>query len=247
MGNDFSQESERLVESFIAWLPRILGAIAILVVGWILAVVLRSVAERIAMRLGLNRKVHNSPADSYVRRIAPDPAHSLGNLIYWLIIAITITIFIGALNIPVLTGMIAGFYSYVPNILVSILILGLGIAASALVAGVIQRWMGDTPTGKVVSVVVPVIVMSITGFAILEQLKIAPAIVLTTYIAILGAVSLGFAIAFGLGGADAAGQLLDAAYEKGRENMGQVRADIQKGKERGAKDAREARRRAEEQ
>ena len=57
--------------------------------------------------------------------------------------------------------------------------------------------------------------MGIATFMILDQLNIAPAIVEITYIALLGSVALGMAIAFGLGGRDVAARLLEDAYRAG--------------------------------
>ena len=58
--------------------------------------------------------------------------------------------------------------------------------------------------------------MGIATFMILDQLDIAPAIVEITYIALLGSVALGMAIAFGLGGREVAARLLEDAYRQTR-------------------------------
>jgi hypothetical protein len=76
---------------------------------------------------------------------------------------------------------------------------------------------------------------------ILNQLRIAPAIVQITYIALIGSVALGGALAFGLGGREVAAQMLAQAYENGRQNAGQVRQDMQTGRERGQARAEQAR------
>jgi hypothetical protein len=72
---------------------------------------------------------------------------------------------------------------------------------------------------------------------VLNQLKIAPAIVQITYIALLGSVALGAALAFGLGGRDVAAQLLTQAYDNGQHNKEQVKRDLQTGKDRGQQQA----------
>ena len=79
--------------------------------------------------------------------------------------------------------------------------------------------MGDTPTGKVVGSVVPVLVMAIAAFMILNQLQIAPEIVTITYAALIGGVFLAMALAFGLGGREVAGRMLGDAYDRGREQQ----------------------------
>jgi hypothetical protein len=73
--------------------------------------------------------------------------------------------------------------------------------------------------------------MTIATFMILEQLKIAHDIVVTTYTLLLGSIALGAALAFGLGGRDVAARMLEGAYQKGQEQKGQIRQDIQQGKQ----------------
>ena len=97
--------------------------------------------------------------------------------------------------------------------------------------------MGDTPTGKLVAIVVPVLIMAIATFMILNQLQIAPEIVTITYAVLLGSLGLGMALAFGLGGRETAAQLVSGAYDKGQEQKGQVKHDMQTGKERGEQQA----------
>jgi hypothetical protein len=79
--------------------------------------------------------------------------------------------------------------------------------------------------------------MAIATFMILNQLQIAPEIVTITYGALIGGVFLAMALAFGLGGREVAAQMLGDAYGKGQEQRGQVRRDMELGKERGKQDA----------
>ena len=101
------------------------------------------------------------------------------------------------------------------------------------------------------SVVAPILfgtlVMGIAVFMVLNQLKIAPAIVQITYIALLGSVALGAALAFGLGGRDVAARLLNQAYSKGQENKDQVKQDMQLGKDRAQDQAQAAKDKADSQ
>ena len=86
--------------------------------------------------------------------------------------------------------------------------------------------------------------MLIAVFMILNQLKIAPEIVTITYTALLFTVALASALAFGLGGRQVAAEMLGTAYHKGQEQRGQVKADIQKGKERGQEQAERGKQKA---
>ncbi len=230
-------EFGRIIDSFVDWIPNLIGAIFILIIGWIIALILKSVVKSLLENTGLNRKMEESPADSFVRKLTDNPALTIGSIVYWLVIIVTVTIVIGALEIPVLTDLVNRIYGYVPNLIAAIFILLLALSFSGLVSSMLIRWMGDTPTGRIASTVIPVIILSIAGFAILEQLGIAPVIISTTYIALIGAFSLAFALAFGLGGRDVAAKILEQAYDRGARGMSQVRRDVHVGAERATQDA----------
>jgi hypothetical protein len=93
--------------------------------------------------------------------------------------------------------------------------------------------MGETPLGKIVATAAPILIMAIATFMILDQLKIAHNIVVITYAALMGAIALGAALAFGLGGREVAREMLQGAYQKGQENKEQFRRDLDRGMERG--------------
>jgi len=79
---------------------------------------------------------------------------------------------------------------------------------------------------------------------ILDQLNIASDIVNITYTAIIGGIALGLALAFGLGGRDVAGQILDKAYSKGQENYAQAKSDLEKGRHNAKQEAKRLKQKA---
>ena len=89
--------------------------------------------------------------------------------------------------------------------------------------------MSDTPTGKIVAVAAPIMVMGIASFMILNQLQIAPAIVTITYAGIVATATL----VFGLGGKDAASKLFLELYSAGQNQKDTIMSDMKKGAEHG--------------
>jgi hypothetical protein len=82
--------------------------------------------------------------------------------------------------------------------------------------------------------------MAIALFMVLDQLRIAPQIVTITYAGLIGMLALAGALAFGLGGRDLAAQMLGQAYDAGQRNAGQVKQDMQTGRERAEVQAQRA-------
>jgi len=222
------------LDAFFGFLPNLLAFLVILVVGYFIAKVVSKIVQKVAEKAGLDKALHQSDAKQYVDRVMPDasPSAAIGKVLFYIIVLFVLTAAIGALKIPAVTAFMNQVLAYLPNVIAAIIIFVVAAAVAGAVAGAVAKLMGDTPTGKVVATAVPALVMLIAIFMILNQLRIAPEIVTITYAALLGAVALGSALAFGLGGRQVAADMLSTAYDKGREQQGQVKADMQKGKER---------------
>jgi small-conductance mechanosensitive channel len=235
------------LDSFFGFLPKLLGFIIVLAIGWVIARVVRTLVTKALQKVGLDHALHSGTTGQYVDRVAPDtsPSQLIGKLAYWFIFLGALAIAVSQLGIAALDNFVAAIGAYLPNVIAAVLIFVVAGAIAAAVGGLVARTMGDTPTGKVVGSVVPVLVMAIATFMILDQLQIAPEIVTITYAALLGAAALAMALAFGLGGREVAGQMLSDAYRKGQEQRGQVRRDMEVGKERGKQDAQRAKNEAE--
>ena len=230
------------LDSFFGFLPKLIGFIIVLAIGWIVAKVIKTAVTKLLQKVGLDKALHSGSTGRYVDRIAPDtsPSRLVGSLAYWFIFLGALAIAVSQLGIAALDNFVAGIGAYLPNVVAAVLIFVVAGAIAAAVGGLVGRTMGDTPTGKIVGSVVPVLVMAIATFMILNQLQIAEDIVTITYAALLGAAALAMALAFGLGGRDLAGRMLSDAYDKGQEQRSQVRRDMEIGKERGRQDAAQA-------
>jgi hypothetical protein len=158
--------------------------------------------------------------------------------VYWVLYLAAIALALSVLNIDALNGFLAAVFAYIPNVIAAAAILLVAGAFSALVTAAVTRSMGDTPTGRVAAVAVPAVALTIAGFMALNQLQIAKDIVNITFTAFVGALAVGSALAFGLGGRQVAGQMLQDAYDKGRVGVQQARTDIQQARESSQADER---------
>jgi hypothetical protein len=228
---------ERGFTVFFAWLPSLLAALAILVIGYFVAKIVGNLVARVLQRAGFDGTLHGGPAGSFVRKVTESPSRLLGRITFWALFLGAFSLAVTALGIDALTDFVAAVFAYLPNVIAALLIFIVAGAVAAGVATLTQRFMGDTGLGKIVSTVAPILVMTIATFMILDQLKIAEDIVVITYAALLGAVALGSALAFGLGGRDVAREMLVNAYAKGQENKEQFRRDLDLGMQRARAEA----------
>jgi small-conductance mechanosensitive channel len=226
---------------FFEWLPRALGFIAVLLIGYLIAKLVGNLVHRLTHRAGLDRTVHGGAGGNFIQRAVPSPSRLLGRITFWALFLGAFSIAASVLGIDALTAFIGAVWAYIPNVIAALLIFLVAGAVAAAVVALVQRTMGDTALGKIVATAVPILVMTIATFMILEQLKIAHDIVVTTYTLLLGAIALGAALAFGLGGRDVAARVLEDAYEKGQQNKDEYRRDLDRGMDRAKHEAQQAR------
>jgi hypothetical protein len=244
---DVGDSFQQALDEFFAFLPNLLGAIVILIVGYIVAKVVAALVRRGARAVGTDRALASGTAGEYKQRIAPrlQPSDVIGTIVFWLIFALTIMLAVSALGIESLTDFIESVVGYLPNVIAAILILLVAVAIAGAVGGIAQRLMGGTLLGRIVQTAVPALVITIALFMALVQLKIAIQIVVATYVIVLGSIGLGFALAFGLGGRNVADRILEGAYAGGQARMPELKRDASQAKEQAAVEAEELKAKAE--
>jgi hypothetical protein len=226
---------QQALDSLFGFLPNLLGFLIILVIGYIIARVVKGVLVKVLQKAGLDKALRSGHSGQYVEKLSPgaSPAKLIGAVAFWLIFLLVLTAAIGALRVPAVTSFMNQVLAYLPNVIAAVIIFVIAGVVAGAVATLVTRMMGDTPTGKLVATVVPLLIMAIAMFMILNQLHIAPAIVSITYAVLLGSLGLGMALAFGLGGRETAADLVSGAYTKAQGQTDQVKYDMQTGRERG--------------
>jgi hypothetical protein len=229
---DVGESVQRGADAFALWVPRFLGFLVVLIVGYFVAKIVASLLARVLRRVGLDERLRTGTAGNWITRVTRSPSELMGRIAFWLIFLGAVSIALDVLGIQALQDFIGTVWAYVPNLIAAFLIFLVAAAIAAGVGAIVARTMGETTTGKVIATVVPILIMAIAGFMILDQLRIAETIVTITYASLLGAIALGMALAFGLGGRDVAARMLEGAYQAGQQNREQVKRDLQQGRER---------------
>ena len=215
-----TQSLQRGLDSLIGFIPNLVGCLIILLIGYVIARVVKAVVAKLLETIGLDRALSGSQAGAYVERVSPGarPSRLVGLVAFWFIFIYAIAAAVGALKIPALTGFMANVQNYLPNVIAAVLILVVGVALAGAAGGLVDRLMGDTPGGRIARAVSPTLILAIVVFMVLNQLKIAPAIVTTTYIALIGMLAVAGALAFGLGGRELAADMMREAYDSSRKD-----------------------------
>jgi hypothetical protein len=146
-------------------------------------------------------------------RVAEMPTADLliARIVFWIVWAGFIVSAVDTLQFAPFQGLVREFFAFVPRILVALLVLALGFLVGNFVwrATLLASVNAGMPAARLLSGTLRLLVIAIAVAMALEQLRLATTVVLTAFAITFGALMLGLALAFGLGGRDAAKQLLE--------------------------------------
>lgn len=196
------------VNLILTFIPRIIGFLVILLVGWIVATLVSKGVTFLLRKVGFDRMANRVGLNRFEQRmgVSMDPAGVLGKVVFWFLLLIFLVPATDALGLPTVSNILNTLVAYIPNVFVAILVLFLGTLAATFVADLVR---GATATANIgnPSIFAGIARWAIIGFAVLvalEQLQITPALINELFGAIVLAAAIAFGLAFGLGGQDAA-------------------------------------------
>jgi len=211
IGRSLSQGLSSLLDA----LPALIGAILILIIGYIIAKVLQGVVTRVLQSMGFEGWMEQGGIKQFFERsqTRQTPLSILGKLVFWLVFFIAISMAVDTLGISAISDVLAQFIAYIPQIIAAVLILVLATLLANFVAGIVRGATGSSVAGSVAQYGIIVF----AAFAALTQLGIAEELIAPTFLILLGSVALAAALAFGLGGQGVAQRLVEQGYEKSVE------------------------------
>lgn len=233
---NFQDSFHNVLNRIIGWIPNIVEFLVVIIIGYFVALIASWIVRSLLRLAHLDEYLERGTVGQWISRAVYSPTRVLGKITFWVVWFGSWGVAAALANLPLIGQLVSTVFSYLPNVLSALFIFVLAVAVSAIVVSVVKRTMADTPTGKIVASAVPVIVMSMAGFAILNALEISPEIVQITYAAMMGSLALGLALAFGLGGREVAAKMLGDAYEQSKKHTKRAKKDFQTGADRGKKE-----------
>jgi len=203
-----------MLNTIFGMLPNIFVAIALVVIGTIVAKIAGKLLSQILSGLG---------TDSLLKKIVPSDnsrlkdfslSNAIGEFVKYIIILLFVVEVTNVINLEVFRNVGAAIIAYLPMVISSVIILGLALLISSWVGGFIQN---KYPDAKLTAIVAKSAIIVVAIFMVLVQLGIATTIVSAAFIIVLGAFAVAFAISFGIGGRDFAANTLKK-FESAKKN-----------------------------
>jgi hypothetical protein len=212
IGTALIESWRNFATAFVLFVPRLVAATIIFAGGFVVSIVVRRVVHWVLAWVRFDRLAMRTGATEMLR-VADMPSAELlvAKIAFWIVWIGFIVSAVDTLQFGPFQGLVEEFFRFVPRFLVALLVLALGFLVGNFLwrATLLASVNAGLPGARLLSGALRLLVIAIGVVMALEQLRLATTVVLTAFAISFGALMLGLAIAFGLGGRDAAKELLE--------------------------------------
>jgi hypothetical protein len=194
------------------FVPRLLLAVVIVVIGWLLAKAVRFAIERALRAINFNVVTEKAGVDQFLKQGGSDvdTIRVLGALTFWLVLLAALMVASNSLDLSYVTDLIGRIVLFVPKVMFAVVIVVFGAYFARFVASALTVHLRDTHVGEA-SLIGRLALYAIMVFVImiaLDQMGLGD-IIRQAFLIIVAGIVLGLAIAFGLGGQRRAADVID--------------------------------------
>jgi hypothetical protein len=186
--------------SIAIFVPKLLGFLVIVIVGYIVAKLVARGVDALLDRVGFNRWVERGWLRTGLERAHMDASDILATVVFWAAFLLVLQLAFGVFGPNPISALLAGLIAYLPKVFVAIVILVIAAALAKVATDMLTAVLGSVRAGVWIARIAGAAIMIFGIFAALSQLEIAPAIVNGLYYAILAALVGAFIVAVGGGG-----------------------------------------------
>lgn len=215
------------LNTFLAAIPQVIGALLIILIGWIVAGALARITTEVLKRAGADRLFAEHGGEVYgsqSQRVKPSIV--AGELVKWLIRIIFLVAAANVLGMTQVSQLLNQILLWIPNLIVAAVILLLAPLLARFVRRAIDVGAGEMgfTNAPLLGRIAEIAIIAFAVVIAIDQLGIAATLVNTLFIGLVGALALAFGLAFGLGGREVAAEITQSWYASSQATAARVRA-----------------------
>jgi len=205
---------EEFATQFITFAPHLIAAVALLVVGWFVAHGLRIVTKKL---IGSFDALFNRVAKTdgvRQKKIKHSYAIIISRVVFWTVIIFFLSATSNILGWKMFSNWMSSVITYLPNLITGlVIILGGFLLGNVAKSGVISAAHStEIEQSEILARIVQIIILFTTFVIGIEQIGINLYFLTNTLIVVLGVLTAGAAIAFGLGAKTLIANIIGAQY-----------------------------------
>jgi hypothetical protein len=217
---------EQLLSNFLSVVPNVVGALLVFLVGYILARMVAKVLSILFSKMGVDKLADKLNDIDMVQQYNLKISFSLiiAKVFYYLILMFTLVAAAETLGMPAISKLISDIITYIPNLLIAIVILNFGLLLANAIKGMVLATCKSLaiPSAGLIANFVFYFVLLTVGISALGQAKVDTDFVKNNLSIILGGGVAAFSIAYGLASRDVMSNFLGSMYSRRRFREGDV-------------------------
>ena len=215
------QALQNLWQAFINFVPVLIGAIIVFVIGWFISLGVGRLITEILKKVKFNQIFERGGWKGALERaeIKVDASGFIGAIVKWVLVIVFLLAAVEILGLTQFAGFLKAVLAYLPNVIVAALIFVVTVIVVDIVEKVVRAAVEGIKVGygQIVSVVVKWSIWVFAILAILYQLGVARPLMETLFQGLVAMLVISLGIAFGLGGKDVAAEILQDLKRKLKE------------------------------
>jgi hypothetical protein len=218
--SELREALQEIARGFAHFLPRLLVMLVFAVLGWIIAYVVKVVLRSVLRLVKFDKLSENAGASQLLSKAAlPSATELLSRFVFWVTWLGVILLGVNVLGIFGLQEQVAKFFLFLPRLFVAMVIMFFGLLAASFFsrAALLAAVNANVPSPRILSLAVRSIIIVFVLSIVFEELGLAEQTMLVAFGIAFGALMLGLAIAFGIGGRDLAQRFLEKRVFRGKK------------------------------
>jgi mechanosensitive ion channel-like protein len=219
---ELTQAVHDLARGFAHYLPRLIVMLILVLAGWLIAYVVKVILRSILRLIKFDRLSEDAGASQLLNKAAlPSATEMVSRFAFWVTWVGFILLGVSVLGILGLQDQIARFFLFLPRLFIAVLILFLGLLAASFFsrAALLAAVNANVPSPRVLSMAVRSIIIVFVLSIFFEELGLAEQTMLVAFGIAFGALMLGLAIAFGIGGRELAQRFLEEKFVRDKKQQ----------------------------
>jgi small-conductance mechanosensitive channel len=213
-----------MVQGFSSAIPRLITAILVLVVGRMIAGLLRNIIRKALSTIGIDRLAEKLNDIDMVQRsgMRIELSAMIGQAVYYVIMLGFIIMATDALGIQAITDMVRSIVAYLPSLFSALVMLLLGLFLADGMRGILQTTLQSmgVPSAKTIAMGAFYFLFVTVAISALSQAQISTGFMAQNLTVLIGAIALAFAIGYGLASKDLVSNYLASYYNKDKVRVG---------------------------
>lgn len=225
---------QALIDQFVEFVPRLLGAIIILLIGIAVARIAAFIIRRVLSQVGVDKIGDRLNDIGIVKQLKTEIKLSdiIAKVLYYFILLVFIKAATETLGVSAITEMVASLVNFIPKLVAAAIMLQVGVlVADALRGAIVSVCQSfNIASGRLLGMIVFFFFLIITVISALGQAGINTELLESSFNLIIGGVIFAFAVGYGLASRDVMANILSSFYSKNKYKEGQIiRIDDVKG------------------